>query len=122
MSRIKHLCYSLNDDYVDYTEITQKVIKGVYDGVTTVELDNLAAETCAQMAVKHPDFGILAARIAVSNLHKETKKKFSDVITDLRNCTNKANGKHTPLIGEKTYEIIMANKDELDSAIGKFFL
>ena len=89
----------------------------MYDGVTTIELDNLAAETCAQMAVKHPDFGVLAARIAVSNLHKETKKRFSDVITDLRNCRNKANDKWTPLIGEETFEIIMENKDELDSAI-----
>ena len=70
MSRIQKLCYNLDEDYVDYTRITQKVIKGVYDGVSTIELDNLAAETCAQMAVKHPDFGTLAARIAVSNLHK----------------------------------------------------
>lgn len=117
MSRIQKLCYNLDEEYVDYTRITQKVIKGVYDGVSTIELDNLAAETCAQMAVKHPDFGTLAARIAVSNLHKQTKKKFSDAIQDLRACTNKANGKHTPLIGEKTFEIVMANKDELDSAI-----
>ena len=54
-----------------------KVISGVYNGVTTVELDTLAAETTATMTTKHPDYAILAARIAISNLHKETKKQFS---------------------------------------------
>ena len=64
------------------------MITSIYNGVTTVELDNLAAETAAQMSVIHPDYAILAARIAVSNLHKETKKRFSEVVTDLYNCTN----------------------------------
>jgi ribonucleoside-diphosphate reductase subunit M1 len=76
-SRIIKLCYGLNMDYIDPTQITKKVINGLYSGVTTVELDNLAAETAATMTTKHPDYTILAARIAISNLHKETKKVFS---------------------------------------------
>ena len=94
-SRISKLCYGLNGDFVEpvsllvacgghqshglslQVEVTQKVISGVYNGVTTVELDTLAAETAASMTTKHPDYAILAARIAVSNLHKETKKTFS---------------------------------------------
>jgi hypothetical protein len=63
--------------------ITKKVIAGVYNGVTTVELDNLASETAAYLTTRHPDYAILAARIAISNLHKETKKNFSGVIHDL---------------------------------------
>jgi ribonucleoside-diphosphate reductase subunit M1 len=116
-SRLEKLTYNLNQAHIWPQSITQKVIGSIYHGVTTVELDNLAAETAAQMAVIHPDYGILAARIAVSNLQKETKKRFSDVVTDLYNCTNPANGKWTPLIGEKTYDTIMKNKEQLDSVI-----
>ncbi|KAF2879429.1 hypothetical protein ILUMI_26742, partial [Ignelater luminosus] len=76
-SRIQKLCYGLNMDYIDPVSITLKVIRGLYPGVTTVELDTLAAETAASMATDHPDYATLAARIAVSNLHKETKKQFS---------------------------------------------
>ncbi|XP_045149123.1 ribonucleoside-diphosphate reductase large subunit [Echinops telfairi] len=76
-SRIQKLCYGLNMDFVDPAQITMKVIQGLYSGVTTVELDTLAAETAATLTTKHPDYAILAARIAVSNLHKETKKVFS---------------------------------------------
>ncbi|KAH9373321.1 hypothetical protein HPB48_018374 [Haemaphysalis longicornis] len=78
-SRIHKLCYGLNMEFVDPCSIAQKVINGLYPGVTTVELDNLAAETAATMTTKHPDYAILAARIAISNLHKETKKVFSVV-------------------------------------------
>lgn len=79
-SRIKKLCYGLDSDFVDSAEIAKKVINGIYDGVTTSELDNLAAETAAYLTTKHPDYAILAARIAVSNLHKNTKKSFSQVV------------------------------------------
>jgi ribonucleoside-diphosphate reductase subunit M1 len=89
----------------------------VYQGVTTVELDNLAAETAACLTVKHPDYAILAARIAVSNLHKETKKVFSQVIEDLYNYVNPKNGRKAAMISDKTYEIIMANAERLNSAI-----
>ena len=104
-SRIKKLCYNLRMDIVNPSKITIKVIDGIYNEVTTVELDNLAAETAAQMAVIHPDYSILAARIAVSNLHKETKKQFSEVITDLYNMRNKINNKSMPLISKVSVKI-----------------
>uniref|UniRef100_A0A2A4IZ66 Ribonucleoside-diphosphate reductase n=1 Tax=Heliothis virescens TaxID=7102 RepID=A0A2A4IZ66_HELVI len=116
-SRIKKLCYGLNMDFVDPVSITLKVISGIYSGVTTVELDNLAAETAATMTTDHPDYAILAARLAISNLHKETKKHFSDVITDLYNIVNPHTKKRTPMISEFHYNLIIQNKERLDSAI-----
>ncbi|KAJ3729268.1 ribonucleotide reductase alpha subunit [Lentinula raphanica] len=116
-SRIDKLCYGLDMNYVDPIEVTQKVVQGVYQGVTTVELDNLAAETAAYLTTKHPDYAILAARIAVSNLHKETKKNFSSVITDLYEYINPKTGKPAPMVSEDTYRTVMAHKDTLDSAI-----
>ncbi|KAI3631095.1 hypothetical protein MIR68_010585 [Amoeboaphelidium protococcarum] len=116
-SRISKLCYGLNTNFVEPVEVTQKVINGVYSGVTTVELDNLAAETAACLTVKHPDYAILAARIAVSNLHKETKKMFSQVVEDLFTYINPKNGKPAPMISEETYAIIMENAERLNSAI-----
>lgn len=114
-SRIQKLCYGLDMEFVVPQAITLKVINGLYAGVTTVELDNLAAETAATMTTKHPDYATLAARIVVSNLHKETKKVFSDVIKDLYLMTS--HGKNTPMISEYHYKIIMANADKLNSAI-----
>merc|ERR1711899_416035 len=92
-----------------------KVINGLYAGVTTVELDNLAAEIAATMTTKHPDYAILAARIVVSNLHKETKKVFSEVVQDLRNIVS--HGRPAPMISEFHYKIVMDNKDKLDAAL-----
>ncbi|XP_026732312.1 ribonucleoside-diphosphate reductase large subunit [Trichoplusia ni] len=116
-SRIKKLCYGLNMDFVDPVSITLKVISGIYSGVTTVELDNLAAETAATMTTDHPDYAILAARLVISNLHKETKKHFSDVMTDLYNIVNPHTKKRTPMISDFHYNIIVKNKEKLDSAI-----
>merc|ERR1711953_1167369 len=116
-SRIEKLCYGLASEYLDIPAITLKVINGLYPGVTTVELDNLAAEMAATMTTKHPDYALLAARIAVSNLHKETKKRFSDVVTDLFSMTCPKTGKKIPMISEKYYDIVMKHKDELDAAI-----
>ncbi|KAM3837456.1 ribonucleoside-diphosphate reductase large subunit [Vipera latastei] len=116
-SRIQKLCYGLNVDFVDPAQITMKVIQGLYSGVTTVELDTLAAETAATLTTKYPDYAILAARIAVSNLHKETKKVFSDVMEDLYNYVNPHNGKHSPMISKETLDIVQANKDRLNSVI-----
>ncbi|KAK2834945.1 ribonucleotide-diphosphate reductase subunit rnr1 [Arthroderma sp. PD_2] len=116
-ARVSRLCYGLNPEHVDAAAITQRVISGVYQGVTTVELDNLAAETAAYMTVTHPDYAILAARIAVSNLHKQTKKQFSSVIDDLYHYVNPKNGRPAPMISEKTREIVMKHAEELNSAI-----
>jgi len=104
-------------DYIDPTQITKKVINGLYSGVTTVELDNLAAETAATMTTKHPDYTILAARIAISNLHKETKKAFSDVIEDLYNATNPKTGKWEPLVSKELLDTVKANAHKINSSI-----
>ncbi|XP_050416195.1 ribonucleoside-diphosphate reductase large subunit [Patella vulgata] len=116
-SRISKLCYGLNMDFVDPTAITLKVISGLYQGVTTVELDNLAAETAATMTTKHPEYATLAARIAISNLHKETRKVFSEVMDDLYRWVNPKTGKLSPMISEDIYNIMMKNADRLNSAI-----
>ncbi|KAF8522037.1 ribonucleotide reductase alpha subunit [Gautieria morchelliformis] len=116
-SRISKLCYGLDTDHLDPIEITKKVISGVYQGVTTVELDNLAAETAAYLTTSHPDYAVLAARIAISNLHKETKKKFSEVIEDLYNYVNPKNGRPAGMISKQMYEVVRANAELLDSAI-----
>ncbi|KAJ3220819.1 Ribonucleoside-diphosphate reductase large subunit [Clydaea vesicula] len=116
-SRINKLCYSLDMNYVDPTKVAQKVVTGIYQGVTTVELDNLAAETAAYLTTKHPDYALLAARIAISNLHKETKKQFSSVCEDLYNWINPKTKKHSPMISESTYAIITENAARLNSAI-----
>lgn len=116
-SRIQKLCYGLHPEFVDPAQITLKVISGLYQGVTTVELDNLAAETAATMTTKHPDYALLAARIAVSNLHKETKKVFSDVMEDLYKWVNPKTGKHSPMISEDVHKVIMDNAERLNSAI-----
>ncbi len=116
-ARVSRLCYGLDPKHVDPVTITQRIISGVYEGVTTVELDNLAAETAAYMTTVHPDYAILAARIAVSNLHKQTTKQFSTVVKELYEYINPKTGKHAPMISEETYQIVQKYKDEFDSAI-----
>lgn len=116
-ARITKLCYGLDPRYVDSVEVAKKVIQGIYDGVTTIELDNLAAETAASLTTKHPEYAVLAARIAVSNLHKNTQKSFSQTIRDLFNYNDPKTGEPAPLIAEDVYAIVMANKDVLDSTI-----
>lgn len=114
--RVRILCYSLND-LVDPVKVAMRVIEGLYDGVTTSELDNLAAETAASMTVTHPDYALLAARIAVSNLHKNTKKSFSETMSDMYHYVNPRTNQESPLISDDVYEAIMANAEELDSKI-----
>ncbi|CAG8500263.1 17586_t:CDS:10 [Gigaspora rosea] len=116
-ARINKLCYGLDLNFVDPVAVAQKVISGVYQGVSTVELDNLAAETAAYMTTKHPDYAILAARIAISNLHKETKKAFSTVIDDLYNYVNPKTKKRASMISETTYNIVMKHSEKLNSAV-----
>ena len=115
-ARIKKLCYGLNE-LVDPVKVAMRVIEGLYDGVTTSELDNLAAEVAATMTVSHPDYAILAARISVSNLHKNTKKSFSEVMTDLYEYVNPRTGKKAPLLSDEVYKVIKDNAEMLDSAI-----
>ncbi len=116
-ARLRKLTYNLDTNYVNLIEVSKKVIMGLYDGVTTVELDNLAAETSATMATIHPDYALLAARIAVSNLHKETEKSFAKVIHSLYNYIDPKTGERAGLIGDNTHDVVMANKERFDSAI-----
>jgi ribonucleoside-diphosphate reductase subunit M1 len=134
-SRIQKLCYGLNMEFINPVSlfflfhpclltnqfsqitITIQVITGLYSGVTTQELDNLAAETSATLTTDHADYAVLAARIAVSNLHKETKKLFSEVMDDLYNMENEFTKERTPMISDQHHKIIMENADRLNSAI-----
>lgn len=116
-SRLNRLRYGLDGEHVVCETITQRVASGVYAGVTTIELDNLAAETAASMTTVHPDYAILAARIAVSNMHKQTKKVFSSVVEDLYNYVNPRNDRHSPMISKEVYDVVRAHKEVLNSAI-----
>jgi len=115
-ARIGKLCYGLNP-IVDSVKVAMKVIEGVYDGVTTSELDNLAAEIAATNTATHPDYALLASRIAVSNLHKNTKKSFSQVMTDLYYYVDPKTGANAGLIADDVYKIIIDNAPILDSTI-----
>ncbi|MDY0988849.1 ribonucleoside-diphosphate reductase subunit alpha [Flavobacterium sp. CFBP9031] len=114
--RIKKLCYGLNE-LVDPVKVAMRVIEGLYDGVSTSELDNLAAETAASMTIAHPDYAQLAARIAISNLHSNTKKSFSETMKDMYNYVNPRNGQDAPLIADDVYKVIQENAAFLDSHI-----
>ena len=116
-ARVKKLCYGLHSDFVDHIEISKKVVLGLYDGVTTTELDNLAAETAATMTTIHPDYAVLAARIAISNLHKNTDKSFSRTMKALYEYIDPKTGEKAGLIGEETMDIINRYRDRLNSAI-----
>jgi len=115
-ARITKLCYGLHQS-VDAVKISMKVIEGIYDGVTTSELDNLAAETAASMTTTHPDYAQLASRIAVSNLHKNTEKSFSGTMDALYNYIDPMTGKKAPLIADDVYKIVSENAEMLDSTI-----
>ena len=115
-ARIVKMCYGL-DPLVTPELVAMKVIEGIYDGVSTSDLDNLAAEVAAAKTIDHPDYALLASRIAVSNLHKETKKTFSEVMYDLYHYLDPKTNQKAALLAEDVYETIMANKETLDSSI-----
>ncbi|MFN6379793.1 MAG: ribonucleoside-diphosphate reductase subunit alpha [Flavobacteriales bacterium] len=115
-ARVTKMCYGLNP-IVDPVKIAMKVIEGVYDGVTTSELDNLAAEIAATNATAHPDYALLASRIAVSNLHKNTKKSFSQTIHDLYTYVDPKTGQSAGLIADDVYKVVQDNAPLLDSTI-----
>ena len=116
-ARIQKLCYGLDPVHVDAVHVAMKVIQGIYPGVSTTELDNLAAETAASLTTKHPDYALLASRIAISNLHKTTKKSFSETIKDLYFYIDPATNQPAPLIADDVFEIIKDNAELLDSSI-----
>jgi len=116
-ARIEKLCYGLDRRFVNSIDVAKKVIEGLYDGVTTTELDNLAAETAASLTVKHPDYALLASRIAVSNLHKNTIKSFSRTMQLLYDARDSKTGKPVPMLADDIWAIIRDNAELLDSTI-----
>ena len=116
-ARIENLCTGLNRDFVEPVKIAQKVIDGLYDGVSTVQLDDLAAEIAASMTTRHPDFAKLAARIAISNLHKVTSGSFSNTMKHMYTYVDEKTGENAPLLSSVTYGVIKRNAKKLDEAI-----
>ncbi len=116
-ARIEKLCYGLDRRFVNSIDVAKKVIEGLYDGVTTTELDNLAAETAASLTVKHPDYALLASRIAVSNLHKNTTKSFSATMELFYNYTDPKTNKNLPLLADDVWAIVKQHAELLDSTI-----
>ena len=117
LDKLRRLSEGLDPNWVDPANLTKLTIEGLYDGVTTRELDQLAAETAASLVSHHPDYSKLAARICVDDLHRSTKEVFTDVITDLREYIDPESKLHAPLISEGVYEIIMANAEVLNNHI-----
>ena len=115
-ARIQKLCYGL-DATVEPVKVAMKVIEGIYDGVTTSELDNLAAEVAASLTTTHPEYALLASRIAVSNLHKNTQKSFSKTMELLYTYIDPKTGKKAPLLADDVHEVIQKNAEVLDSTI-----
>lgn len=116
-ARIEKLCYGLDQNFVQPIEVAMKVVAGIYDGVTTAELDSLAAETAASMTTRHPDYATLAARIAISNLHKTTNKSFSGTIKQLYQYIDPKTGENAALISKDTYNVVKKHAALLDSSI-----
>ena len=115
--RIEQLCFDLDRSFIDPMKIAKKVIEGIYDGITTKELDQLAAETAAYLSTAHPQYATLAGRIAVSNLHKETRGCFSENIKAMFNYHNPVTGEYSPLVSRELYEAVMKHAEILDKAL-----
>lgn len=115
--RIEMFCYGLNPDYVDPTSVAQKIIEKIYSGIQTSEIDEITSSTCAINAQKHPDFSILAGRIGVSNLHKQTLDSWSDTVQLLRDNIHKKTGNHAPLVSDEFCRIVQENKEEFEAMI-----
>ena len=115
--RIEQLCFELDRNFVDPMRIAKKVIEGIYDGITTKELDQLAAETAAHLSTQHPHYAALAGRIAVSNLHKETRGCFSENIKAMFNYHNPITGEASPLVSKEIFDVVVANAHKLDEAV-----
>ena len=116
-ARVEKLSYGLDPNFVEPIDVAKKVIEGLFDGVSTPELDNLAAEIAATMTVRHPDYAKLAARIAISNLHKTTSKSFSNTMKRLYTYVDPKTGQNAPLVSKETYGIVKKNAAVLDSTI-----
>lgn len=116
-SRIKKQTYGLDQDYVEYMEVAKKVIAGVYDGVTTRELDSLAAETAASLTRIHPDYSILASRLSLTSLKKEAKKSFKETVKDLYSYVDPKTGDNAPLVSKEIYDLVNNHHRKIESMI-----
>jgi len=117
LERINQQTYGLDSKWIQPFDIAQKVIEGITPDIETRVLDTLAMETAASLTVRHPDYATLAARIAITSLHKETKKSFTETIKDLYNYVDPKTGKHSPVVSSSFYKLVLKNSDQLDSAI-----
>ena len=117
VDRITQQTYELDQKWIVPFEIAQKVIEGITPDIQTSVLDNLAMETAASLATKHPDYSVLAARLAITSLHKETKKSFSKTVLDLYKYIDPKTGKHSPILSENFNKLVQTHADEIDSAI-----
>ena len=117
VDRITQQTYGLDQKWIVPFEIAQKVIEGITPDVKTSILDQLSMETAASLATKHPDYSILAARLAITSLHKETKKSFSETVEDLYRYIDPRTGLHSPIVSEVFYKLVKGHSDEIDSAI-----
>ena len=117
LERINQQTYGLDPKWISPFDVAQKVIAGVAPDIKTSTLDQLAMETAASLATKHPDYSVLAARLAITALHKETKKSFSETSKDLYNYINPITGKHSPIVSKEFNKIVQKYSDELDSVI-----
>ncbi len=116
-ARVKKLCYEYDPKNVDAALVAQKTVAGLHDGVSVVQIDELAAETAAYLSVQHPDYSNLAARLAVSNLQKQTSKAFSSVVQKLYENVDSTTGEHRPIVSKELYEVTMKNKEKIDDMI-----
>ena len=115
--RISNLCYDLDHDFIDPVVVSQRVVTGLFTGVTTSELDNLAAETAAYMSTEHPDYAKLAARIAISNLQKDTLPTFSETVDRLYHFTDPKTNLSAGMISDRLYQLVQRHKDTIDAYI-----
>ena len=116
-NRLKKLMWELDNKNINLLKVSQKVIQGLYNKIETVKLDELSSQICANLITDHLDYGILASRIEISNLHKQTKKKFSLVVEDLYNYVNPETNEKGSLISKKLYRIVNSNKKKINSSI-----
>lgn len=117
LDRITQQTYGLDQKWIAPFEVAQKVIEGIMPDIQTSVLDQLAMETAASLTTKHPDYSTLAARLAITALHKETKKSFSETVSDLYKYVDPKTRKHSPVVSKNFYDIVKKHADELDSAI-----
>lgn len=115
--RISQLSYNLDPKYVDAVQVAKRTINGLFDGITTDELDNLSAEVSAYMTSVHPDYARLAGRIAVANLHRSTSDSFFETFETLYNYQNEFTGEKQPLISKEIFDFAMEHKDRISAEI-----